>query len=143
MRQSVRSAPAWRRLVISYHVLKPVQSRYVAVYEDPWQPDAPAAVLLPAPEWMAAALHGGILPPLDAVLRDQERSFAWGDRPESWDAPPIGPLTEEQAIEYCVMMSVPRHVWDAPPGNRRRLVICTADQIPTDRSLRDAWSIAA
>ena len=143
MRATVRSAPAWRRLVVAYYTLAPVESRYVAAFEDPTRPGAPAAVLRPAPEWMAAALHGGILPPLDAILRDRERVFAWGERPEHWDAPPIGPITEKEAMEYCVMASLPRHIWDGPAGNRRRLVICTASQIPTDRSLREAWEIAA
>ncbi len=56
----------WLRLAEAKEHLAPVQSKYRVLFEDPDQPDAPASILVPDPNWMAAALHGGILPPVEA-----------------------------------------------------------------------------
>lgn len=51
-------------------------------------------------------------------------------------------MTEEQAIEYLLMKDVPQHVWVGDDGsNSRKIVICNVDQIPTDRSFRNSWSL--
>jgi len=56
---------------------------------------------------------------------------------------PIGPLTEEKAIEYLIYKDVPRKVWENwNKGNKPKLVICRKDQIPKNREWRDAWKIA-
>jgi len=46
--------------------LEPIQTEYCVVWEDPEEPDAPAKVSHPDPNWMACARHGGILPPVDS-----------------------------------------------------------------------------
>ena len=52
----------WVRLAEAKAVLEPVQSKYRVLFEDPREPDAPAKVLCPDPNWLACALTGGILP---------------------------------------------------------------------------------
>ena len=52
----------WDRLAEAKSRLKPVQSKYRVLFEDPNAPDEPAKVLVPDPNWMAAALAGNILP---------------------------------------------------------------------------------
>ena len=45
--------------------IEKVQSDIRVVYEDPEDMDNPAKVLVPDPNWMACALQGGILPPVE------------------------------------------------------------------------------
>ena len=52
----------WDRLAEAKSRLKPVQSKYRVVFEDPATPDEPAKVLVPDPNFMAAGLAGGYLP---------------------------------------------------------------------------------
>lgn len=119
-----------------------VETDLVVVYHD--DPEGPAKILAPAPEWMAMALAGGLLPPVDVYHRLE---ISGSDEVLNGhiihEAEPLGPLTEEQAVEYLVMKDVPRHVWDAPAGsNSSRFAICRKDQIPTDRTFRNAWVMA-
>ena len=91
----------WDRLAEAKSRLAPVQSKYRILFENPAEPDAPASVLCPDPNWMAAALAGGVLPPIDTYQRD--RNVADGQPKEHPYAEPIGPMTEEEAVEYLVM----------------------------------------
>jgi hypothetical protein len=143
------------RLAEAAERLVPVQSQYRVVFEPPGMEEACAAILVPDPNWLAAALAGGILPPIDAYLRDQAKVAAYCAEhdPEtfSWDkvggaehpyADTIGPMTEEQAIEYLIMKDVPTEVWvDADTTNRPRFAIVKTETIPTDRSFRNAWRL--
>lgn len=143
------------RLRIAAETLTPVESQYRVVAENPSDPDGCCVVLVPDPNWMAAARAGNILPPLAAYDDDQRRMGDWlvknpGREQEfSWDkiggarhpyATPIGPMTEEQAIEYLIMKDLPRAIWDS---NRPRFKIVRTTSIPTDRSFRNAWRLAA
>jgi hypothetical protein len=56
----------WDRLCWAKEKLEPVRSEYCVVWEDPEEPDAPAKVTHPDPNWLACALQGGILPPVEA-----------------------------------------------------------------------------
>lgn len=128
------------RLVDSKTRLAPVQSRYRVVFEDPAEPDAAACVLIPDPHWLAAALAGGVLPPVEAYLQDQS---APGAQPKVHPrAAPIGPLTEEQAIEYLIQKDVPPRVWRDYKGNRCIMRIVPVEAVPSDRDFRDAWRVA-
>ena len=98
----------WTRLLDAKARLKPVQSKYRVVFEDPSNPDAPASVLVPDPNWMAAALAGGVLHPIEAYLRD--RDVPDGEPKEHPYAEPIGPMTEEEAIEYLIQKDIPPHI---------------------------------
>ena len=130
----------WDRLTDAKARLKPVQSQYRVLFEDPSQPDAPAAVLVPDPNWMAAALAGGVLPPIETYLRD--RDVPDGQPKEHPYAKPIGPMTEEEAIEYLIQKDIPPAIWRDYRGNRRILAIVPVEAIPTDRSNRNAWRIS-
>ena len=54
-------AHLWDRLADAKARLDPVQSKYRVLFENPAEPEAPAAVLVPDPNFMAAALAGGAL----------------------------------------------------------------------------------
>ena len=43
-----------------------VEPTYCIAWEDPADPDAPVVITHPAPEWLAMAMHGGLLPPIEA-----------------------------------------------------------------------------
>ena len=129
----------WDRLAEAKSRLAPVQSKYRVLFENPADPDAPAAVLVPDPNWMAAALAGGVLPPIDTYQRD--RTVADGQPKEHPYAEPIGPMTEEEAVEYLVMKDIDPQVWRDYEGNRCIMKIVPVELIPTDRSFRNAWKI--
>jgi len=129
----------WERLLEAKSRLKPVQSKYRVLFEDPATPDEPAKVLVPDPNWMAAALAGNILPPIDTYLRD--RDVPDGQPKEHPYAKPIGPMTEEEAIEYLIQKDIPPQVWRDYKGNRSVMKIVPVELIPSDRSFRNAWKI--
>ena len=129
----------WERLLEAKSRLAPVQSKYRVLFEDPTEPDAPAKVLVPDPNWMAAALAGDILPPIDTYLRD--RDVPDGQPKEHPYAEPIGAMTEEEAIEYLIQKDIPPAVWRDYQGNRAILRIVPVHLIPSDRSFRNAWRV--
>ena len=129
----------WDRLAEAKSRLAPVQSKYRVLFEDPTQPDAPAKVLVPDPNWMAAALAGTVLPPIDTYQRD--RDVPDGQPKEHPYAAPIPAMTEEEAIEYLIMKDIPPQVWRDYQGNRAVMKIVPVELIPSDRSFRNAWKI--
>ena len=130
----------WERLLEAKSRLEPVQSKYRVLFEDPATPDEPAKVLVPDPNWMACALEGNILPPIETYQRD--RLVPDGEPKEHPYAEPIGPMTEEEAIEYLVMKDIDPAVWRDYQGNREIMKIVPVEMIPSDRSFRNAWRIA-
>jgi len=129
-------------------------SNYRVIFEDPNQPDAPSMVLVPSDNWMQEAMEGN-LPPISvywALQDDEQQAIAEGRHQRfkhdqaKWEAqftaPRIGPLTEQEAIEYLVMKDIPRRVW-AEEHNRPMFKIVTKDQVPSDRTFRNAWELAA
>lgn len=135
--------PLFERLCWAQENLEPYHSDYRVVFES--DVDEPAAILVPAPEWMACALHGGILPPVEVYHRleidDVDGRILNGHILHG--TPPLGPMTEEQAIEYLIKKDIPPSVWRDERANHRKFVICKKHQIPSDRDLRNAWSLAA
>ena len=129
----------WDRLAEAKSRLDPVQSKYRVVFENPNDLDAPAAVLVPDPNWMAAALAGGVLPPIDTYQRD--RDVPDGEPKEHPYAQPIGPMSEEEAIEYLIMKDIDPSIWRDYNGNRIIMKIVPVELIPSDRSFRNAWKI--
>ena len=129
----------WDRLAEAKTRLEPVQSKYRVLFEDPATPDEPAKVLVPDPNWMACALEGGILPPIETYQRD--RGVPDGEPKEHPYAEPIGAMTEEEAIEYLVKKDIDPSVWRDYEGNRTILKIVPVEMIPSDRSFRNAWRI--
>ena len=145
----------WLRLVKAKNELEPVQSKYRVVFEDPNTPEEPIKILSPDPNWLAAALKGNILPPIEAYLQDKKVEAEWTrDNPGeefSWKkaggathpyVEPTGPMTEEEAIEYLIQKDIPTHIW-AHKYNRPMLKIVPVELVPTDRSYRNAWKLAA
>ena len=129
----------WDRLAEAKSRLAPVQSKYRVVFEDPSTPDEPAKVLCPDPNWLACALEGNILPPIDTYQRD--RGVPDGQPKEHPYAEPVGPMTEEEAIEYLIMKDIDPSVWRDYNGNRIIMKIVPVELIPSDRSFRNAWKI--
>jgi len=130
----------WDRLVEAKSRLAPVQSKYRVLFEDPATPDEPAKVLVPDPNFMAAALAGNVLPPIDTYQRD--RLVPDGQPKEHPYAEPIGAMSEEEAVEYLVMKDIDPAVWRDYNGNRTIMKIVPVEMIPSDRSFRNAWRIA-
>ena len=129
----------WDRLAEAKSRLAPVQSKYRVLFEDPATPDEPAKVLVPDPNFMAAALAGNVLPPIDTYQRD--RLVPDGEPKEHPYAEPIGAMSEEEAIEYLVQKDIDPAVWRDYQGNRTIMKIVPVEMIPTDRSFRNAWRI--
>lgn len=163
-----RGTHLWDRLNWAHTNLKSQQSKYRIVYEDPLTPDEPAKVVVPAGEWLACALAGGILPPIDAYLGMpleidmEDGTTIQCSYTEAQDirqttkikgervlphhtlhtSTPIGPMTEEEAIEYLLLKDVPKRVWgDSRKHNRLMFAICTIDQLPAHRKYRNAWTL--
>ena len=129
----------WDRLAEAKSRLDPVQSNYRVVFENPDDLDAPASILVPDPNWMAAAMAGGILPPIGTYLRD--RDVPDGQPKEHPYAEPIGPMTEEEAIECLIQKDIPPQVWRDYKGNRCIMKIVPVELIPSNRHFRNAWKI--
>ena len=130
----------FKRLMYAKKVLKPVQSKYRVIYEHPDKPDETAYVLIPDPNFMAAALAGWVLPPIDTYQRD--RLVPDGEPKEHPYADPIPPMTEEETIEYLIMKDLDPSIWRDYKGNRVIMKIVPKEKIPLDRSLRNAWRVA-
>ena len=129
----------WDRLAEAKSRLAPVQSKYRVLFEDPATPDEPAKVLVPDPNFMAAALAGNVLPSIETYQRD--RLVPDGQPKEHPYAEPIGAMTEEEAIEYLVQKDIDPAVWRDYQGNRTIMKIVPVEMIPADRSFRNAWRI--
>jgi len=130
------------------------QSKYRVIFDDPDHLDEPTKVLVPSQNWLDIAMAGG-LPPIWVYwqLQDDEqkaikegRHSTFKHDPEKhalqWTAPRISPLTEEEAMEYLVMKDLPRRCW-AEEHNRPMFKIVRTEQVPSDRTFRNAWEMAA
>ena len=120
-------------------------SQYAIMWEDPADPDAPAKVTHPAPIWLAMAKCGGILPPVEvyhALMEDEAKpNFRRHTRGHlQHDTPPVGPMTEEEAIKYLIKKELPPSVWRDYRGNRSILRVVRRSMLP-DRTNRNAWRI--
>ena len=135
----------WDRLCWAKENLDGVQSDYRVVYED--SIDECAKILVPDPNWMACALQGGILPPVEVYweLAKDEAQPDFKKHTRGYllhDTKPIDAMTEEQAIEYLIMKDCPQHVWQNwNQGNKPKMVICRKEQLPGSREWRNAWKI--
>ena len=157
------------RLYLASENLEPVQTDYRIVYEDPAFPDEVAKVVVASGEWMACALAGGILPPIESyhnmtlkLVTNEGETITCNyleaqkhrlektiigetvlSDPCDTDEP-MGPMTEEEAIEYLLMKDVPARVWSSEyKYNRQMFKICKVNQLPKTRDYRNAWRLAA
>ena len=135
------------RLCWAKENLDGVQCDYRVVYEDPNDMDAPAKVLVPDPNFCAAFLAGGILPPVwvywELAKDEAQPDFKRHTRGYLLhETKPIEAGTMEQCIEYLIMKDLPRHIWQTwDSGNKPKMVICHKDQLPSTREWRNAWKI--
>ena len=135
----------WERLCWAKEHLEKVQSDIRVVYED--SVAAPAKILVPAPNWMACALQGGILPPVESYweLAKDEAQPNFKNHTRGYllhDTKPVDAMTEEEAIEYLIKKDIPQSVWKTwNKGNKPTMVICRTHQLPKHRQWRDAWQI--
>lgn len=129
-------------------------TKYRVIFEDPDFPEEPAKVLVPSQNWLDEAMAGN-LPPIWVYWQlqdDEAQAIAEGRHSTfkhdheklalQYTAPRIGPLTEEEAMEYLVMKDIPRHIW-AQEYNRPMFKIVKTEDVPSDRSWRNAWRLAA
>ena len=128
-------------------------TQYRVVFDDPDALDEPTKVLVPSQNWLDEAMAGN-LPPIWVYwqLQDDEqqaikegRHSTFQHNPDKyalqWTAPRIGPLTEKEAIEYLIMKDIPRHIWSVE-YNRPMFKIIKKEDVPSDRSFRNAWRLA-
>lgn len=145
---SYSDLPLWARMhKFQKETTEYPEPQYAILWEDPRMPEDAVKVTTPTPAWLAMAMHGGILPPVEvywALAYDEAQpDFTHHHRGRLLhETPPMEAMTEEQAMEYLVKQVIPTHVWRDYQGNRAILRIIRRDTIPTDRRLRDAWVIA-
>jgi hypothetical protein len=133
------------RIVWAKKSLKRVEPTYCIAWEDPDEPNEPMKVTTPAPEWLAMALYGDLLPPVEVYHAIEDTLDEKGAvNPEAGaqlhDAPRMPAMTEEQALEYLLQKDVPRRVWQQS-HNRQLYYIVPRSAIPTDRHFRNAWRL--
>ena len=127
-------------------------TKYRVVFDDPDALDEPTKILVPARQWLDEAMSGA-LPPIwvywqlqddEQKAIDEGRHEGFEHDPEKhalqWTAPRIGPLTEEEAMEYLCMKDLPRKCW-AEKHNRPMFKIVRTEQVPSDRQFRNAWEM--
>ena len=129
--------------------LKRHDTEYCVVFED--IDSSTASVMHPDAHCMAMLMHGHLMPPAWVKLKLKEDSkkpdfvshSSLGNDKLLHGTKPIGPLTEEEAIEYLIITDIPRSVWENwDKGNRQTMVICKKSQLPATREWRNAWRIS-
>lgn len=144
--------------------LEPVEPQYCIVFKTPGQ-EGSVSVVHPAPEWLAMAMHGGLLPTIDVMhlIRcewtneetgetcvtplNEYMSPPWGKgkvlNGELLHTGPRAPaMTEEEAMEYLLQKDVPRAVWfDHEHKNDPDFYIIRRDMLPKSRAFRNAWRL--
>lgn len=139
--------PLWQRELIFKELHKDLpQPQFAILWEDPDDLDAPAKVTVPSPIWLAMAMHGGILPPVEVywALREDEAQPDFKRHTRGHllhETPPVDAMTEEEAMEYLIMKDLPPSVWRDYQGNRTIMKIVPRNLVPTDRTMRNAWRI--
>ena len=135
----------WNRLCWAKENLKSQPTDIRIVYE--YDIDMPAKILIPDSNWMACALQGGILPPVESYweLAKDEAQPDFKNHTRGYllhNTKPVDAMTEEEAIDYLIKKDVPQSVWKTwNEGNKPTMVICRTHQLPEHRQWRDAWQI--
>lgn len=114
------------------------------VWEDPHDVDSGVFITEPTPLWVGMAVSGGFLPHIDFFLKMNEaesESAIRKIRSEMDKSEPLGPMSQEEFIEYTVMKDVPPRVWRDYRGNRNIFRIVNSNAIPKNRAFRDAWRL--
>ena len=139
------------RLCWAKENLDGVQSDYRVVYED--SVDECCRILVPDPNWVAAAENGFILPPVESYweLAKDEAQPDFKKHTRGYllhDTEPVGPMTVDSGpyggwLNYLIMKDIPQSVWQSwDSGNKPKMVICKKQQLPQTREWRNAWRIS-
>ena len=116
----------WDRLCWAKEKLEPHRTEYCVVWEDPETPDEPAKVTHPDPNWMACALKGGILPPVEAYweLKKDESEPSFTKHTRGYllhNTKPIDAMTEEQAVAILEGIDEDDLVYQIRQGSHEKL----------------------
>ena len=138
-------------LLSHYDDLPRFETDYRVVYDDPDRMDEPTKVLYPAPEWMHIAMTEGFcsidiwweIEDAETKAKDEGWHESFRHTDEILDRQHerhTGPMTEEEAIVYLCLKDLPRKCWDRE-HNRPMFKIVKKDQVPTERTFRNAWEM--
>ncbi len=162
----------FERLCWAKQNIPPVQSSKVVVFEDPAFEKAPCKILTPSPEWMACAMHGSILPPIDAYhemeyriedsfgnayngvtqLEFEDMLFDFASTGKAMMSQrvtrhrlhddPVAALTEGEAIDYIIKKDTPKRVWGTTGGNWVNYRVVDRSDILNNRKNRNYWKLS-
>ena len=149
------------RVMWAHENLEFPKPNYSIVWE---RADGGVSVTSPSGEFLAMAMHGGLLP--DIEMFHQMRCRWVNDAGEEmftlinegpgpgWkegkvmnaelmhEGPRAPKMTEEEAMEYLLQKDVPRYVWaDHETANRKRFYICPRECVPKNRAFRNHWQL--
>ena len=157
----------WQRIARSRSKVTPVEVEHCVLYEHPYDLEATCPVMHPSGRFLAELMAGGIHPPIEAVHNQQlliisksgeytvvsKRDAAEWREQHAPIATEIvvdnrrchneveGPMSYEQAIEYCILKDIPRRVWDESNNhNYQKFWIVNKDTVK-DRTYRNAWQL--
>lgn len=142
-----KNYPLWQREILFTKINKELpEPKYAIVWEDPDNLEEPAKVTVPSPTWLAMAMHGNILPPVEVYHELELETLSEGFKKHKkgyllHNSKPVSAMTEEEAMEYLVQKDIPKKVWRDYKGNRAILKIVPKSILPTVRQMRDAWRI--
>lgn len=123
------------RLSTSRKQLTPRQPNFCVAWEDPSEIESPIKISYPAPEWLAAAMAGRILPCIESIIHDK----ITGEK-TAHSSLAAGPMTEEEAMEYFSIFVLPLSVLHHK-GNKPSFIFMRCSDIPKDRTFRNAWEV--
>jgi hypothetical protein len=106
--------------------LAPFNTDYRIAYET----GGKVKIAHPDPKFMAKLMAGGVIPRLRVIGSNEDTTPVLDG-----DGKILGPMTEREAIEFIRWRDVPREV-------NRWEIVREAD-LPTDRTFRNAWRLAA
>lgn len=141
LEQQLLDAPLYNRIEWAKRTFEPFHSDYIVVWEDPNNPDDSVHIMSPDPNWMACAIFGGILPPVERYHELNHDETGKLLNREVLEKETIDPMTEEEAIEYLIQKDIPKYIWDNKTANRPYFKICKREQLPTLRTFRNAWKL--
>lgn len=164
-----RGVPMYERIKWSdVNIIPKAKAQYIIVYDDIYSETGGIIEVMPTDEWIALAMNGGILPPIETwhkmkfkLMNDKDEIFICDfleleeirrtnkivqenllNDDEVRESQPLGPLSEEETMEYLLMKDVPPRIWhDKYKRNRCLFKICRPAQLPEDFTFRKAWRL--
>jgi len=160
----------FQRLLWAKQNIPSVQSSKVVVFEDPAFTKEPCKILSAAPEWMACAMHGNILPPVEAYhemeyliednfgneyagvtqLEFEDMLFDFAKAGKAMKSQRVTKhklhddvmpaMSEDEAIQYLIKKDTPHRVW-GQHGNYQNFRVVDRSVMPTDRKNRNYWKL--